>query len=111
MSTPFVSSWAFTVDEGTQWLVDARGALETVSQQIGFQRASVLHSPEEPSRYVVICTWQDVGSYRRALSSTDMKLNVWPFLAAMHDEPSVYETLLETDSHGMRLYDTSLAAE
>jgi hypothetical protein len=35
--------------------------------------------------------WRDVGSYRRALSSYDVKVTAVPLLSRALDEPSAYE--------------------
>ena len=41
----------------------------------------------------MVTRWRDVGSYRRALSSYDVKVGAVPLLSRAIDEPSAYETL------------------
>jgi hypothetical protein len=40
---------------------------------------------------VLTTTWQNVGSYRRALSAYDVKVTAVPLLSRAVDEPSAYE--------------------
>lgn len=94
-SQPFRSHWSFDVSEYSQWRSQLEKVIEVLSSSIGFVSLQLLHSPDEPNRYLVQSTWQDVGSYRRALSATPAKLVVWPFIAPMLDLPSTFETLLE----------------
>ena len=42
---------------------------------------------------MLVTRWQDVGSYRRALSSYDVKVGAVPLLSRAIDEPSAYEPL------------------
>ena len=37
--------------------------------------------------------WEDVGAYRRALSSYDVKVTAVPLLSRAVDEPSAYEVV------------------
>jgi hypothetical protein len=39
----------------------------------------------------LVTRWENVGSYRRALSTNDVKMNVIPTLAQAIDEPGAYE--------------------
>ena len=111
MAIPFVSVWPFAPANSELWLNEAKTALQIVAQQSGFLDGHIVHSPDEPSRYLIEARWQDVGSYRRALSSTEMKLRVWPFLADMLNEPTVYETLYRIDLTGTNSFETSLASD
>lgn len=90
----FQSLWAFDVDDHAAFTEAAAGALTVLSELPGFAEGHVLHNVDEHPRYVVATRWVDVGSFRRALSSPRAKLEVWPFLAAMRDEPSAFETLV-----------------
>jgi hypothetical protein len=42
---------------------------------------------------VMVTRWRDVGSYRRALSSYDVKVGAVPILSRAIDEPSAFEAL------------------
>ena len=106
---PFCTVWAFTVTQVDAWLKQAASAIEILTQRTGFIDASVIRSADEHDQFLVLSQWIDVGSYRRALSSTEAKMGVWPFLATMHDRPSAFETLFAADLDGITQYDTSVS--
>ena len=105
----FRTVWSFTVSNVESWLVDATQAIEILTQRPGFIDASVIRSADEPEQLLVLTQWIDVGSYRRALSSHESKMGVWPFLANMHDQSSAFETLIEADAQGIAQFDTSIS--
>ena len=55
--------------------------------------------------------WSSVGSYRKALSSYDVKLNAVPFLSRAIDEPTAFEVLFGVDSEGERVSSGDLAGD
>ncbi|HWJ81611.1 MAG TPA: antibiotic biosynthesis monooxygenase family protein [Nocardioides sp.] len=61
---------------------------------------------DEPDLWVLTTRWENVGAYRRALSSYDVKMHGVPTLSRALDEPSAYE-LVEADAvlneHGTRV--------
>jgi len=101
--------WSFTVSDVAAWLIEATSAIEILTQRPGFVDASVIRSVDEPEQLLVLSQWVDVGSYRRALSSTESKMGVWPFLANMHDQSSAFETLIAADAQGISQFDTSIS--
>ena len=101
----FHSLWTFEVSDDSKWKANARSALSILQKQPGFISATILHSADEPQRYLVQSDWLDVGSYRRAMGSMDSKLGVWPFLADMQDEATAFEKLFAMTA------DTSLEFE
>lgn len=72
-----------------------RGELETVRDVLaeakGFLSGTVGQNLDEPTLWVLTTEWENVGSYRRALSSTRAKLEAIPVLARAIDEPGAYE--------------------
>ena len=78
-----------------QSAVDFRAELEAVkavlAKAAGFKSGSVGQNLDEPTLWVLITEWENVGSYRRALSSTRAKLEAIPVLARAIDEPGAYE--------------------
>ena len=105
---PFSSFWVFDERDLAPWLTKAQVAIETLQTQKGFIEAQIGRSPDEPQRLVVTTKWVDVGSYRRALSSTAAKMNVWPFLATMQDQPSAFEVLMSANDSEVNTYESSL---
>ena len=105
----FRTVWSFTVSNVESWLIEVTQAIEILTQRVGFVDASVIRSADESEQFLVLSQWIDVGSYRRALSSTESKMGVWPFLANMHDQSSAFETLIEASSQGISQFDTSIS--
>ena len=57
----------------------------------GFIEAFLGQSTDEEGLLTITTRWDQVGSYRRALSSFEVKMSVIPFLSCAIDEPSAYE--------------------
>ena len=74
---------------------DFRAELEAVkavlSEAAGFIGGTVGQNLDEPKLWVLTTEWENVGSYRRALSNNDVKMNAVPTLARAIDEPGAYE--------------------
>ncbi len=71
---------------------DAQGALATLAAMPGYVAGHVARNLDEPDLWLLTTTWKNVGSYRRALSSYDVKVAAVPLLSQAIDEPSAYET-------------------
>lgn len=48
---------------------------------------------DDPELWVLTTRWENVGSYRRALSSYEVKLHAWATLGQALDEPGAYEVV------------------
>jgi hypothetical protein len=72
---------------------DLEAALEVLAQQRGYDEGRLGRNLDDPTLWVMVTRWKDVGSYRRALSSYDVKVGVVPLLSRAIDEPSAYEPL------------------
>jgi heme-degrading monooxygenase HmoA len=74
---------------------DFRAQLESVravlAQAPGFIDGSVGQNVDESTLWVLTTSWENIGSYRRALSSTRAKLEAIPILARAIDEAGAYE--------------------
>lgn len=66
-------------------------AVEALEQQKGFVSAESGRNVDDPELWALVCSWADVGSYRRALSAYDVKVSAVPLLSRALDEPSAYE--------------------
>ncbi|MEZ5097496.1 MAG: antibiotic biosynthesis monooxygenase family protein [Nocardioides sp.] len=77
--------------EVPQFLLDARRAQELLAERPGFLDATLARNLDDPTMWSLVTHWQSVGSYRRALSSYDVKAEAVPFLSRAIDEPSAYE--------------------
>lgn len=70
---------------------DLEAALALLAAQPGCEDARLGRNVDDPDLWVMVTLWQDVGSYRRGLSSYDVKMGAWQTLARAIEEPSAYE--------------------
>ncbi len=96
----------FRVEEGQvgdgrveEFRRDLEAARATLAERPGYVDGAVGRSIDEPALWVLETRWENVGSYRRALSSYDVKVNAVPLLSRALDEPSAYELI----AHGEQL--------
>ena len=66
-------------------------ALAVFSERDGFLSGDFGQNLDERELWTLVTHWKNVGSYRRALSSTAVKMEVVPLLATAIDEPGAYE--------------------
>ena len=75
-----------------------RQALDALAARPGHLTGTIGRNVDDPDLWVLTTTWENVGSYRRALSSYDVKLAAVPLLSQALDEPSAYEVLAADDA-------------
>ncbi len=68
-----------------------------LAERPGYVDGSVGRNVDDPGLWVLTTRWENVGSYRRALSAYDVKLTAVPLLSQAIDEPSAYEVLGDGD--------------
>ena len=68
-------------------------AHEALAARPGYLDGTVGRNVDDPELWVLTTRWANVGSYRRALSSYDVKLTAVPLLSRGLDEPSAYEVV------------------
>lgn len=88
-----VSRFRVPQDHAAAFAADARAAIEVLADCAGFVRASLGQSTDEADLRVIVTEWDQVGSYRRALSRYEVKASAIPFLSHAIDEPSAYEVV------------------
>jgi hypothetical protein len=71
----------------------AEDALAALANQAGFVRGHVGRNVDDPLLWTLSTEWVNVGAYRRALSSYDVKMRAVPVMLHALDEPSAYEVL------------------
>jgi quinol monooxygenase YgiN len=71
-----------------------RGAVEVLARQKGFVSARVGRNVDDPELLALTLEFENIGSYRRALSPYEVKLAAVPLLSEALDEPTAYEDLL-----------------
>lgn len=76
------------------FLEQARVALAALAAQPGCLDACIAQSTDDGDDFLLQTRWPDVGTYRRALSSFDVKANAIPLLSTAVDETSAYEVIV-----------------
>lgn len=79
--------------EESAFRTDLESALSVLSAQRGYADGRLGRNVDDPTMWTMVTRWQDVGSYRRALSSYEVKVGAVPLLSRAVDEPSAYEEL------------------
>lgn len=84
----------FRVSEGDEaFRRELEAALAVLARCPGHLDGRLGRNVDDPSLWVMVTRWADVGSYRRALSSYDVKVGAVPLLSRALDEPSAFEDL------------------
>ena len=65
-------------------------ALKIFSEREGFINGDYGQNLDENELWTLVTHWENVGSYRRSLSSSQVKMEVVPLLATAIDEPGAY---------------------
>lgn len=78
----------------------ARTALEVLAARPGYVRGTLARSTDDVDAWLLVTEWENVGSYRRALGSYEVKLQATPLLGEALDLPSGFETLLDVAPGG-----------
>ena len=85
----------FRVEQDTtaaeSFRADLHAAHAALAARPGYVSGTVGRNVDDPALWVLATTWADPGSYRRALSSYDVKTSAVPVLSRALDEPSAYE--------------------
>ena len=80
-------------DEGEAFRADVTEALAALAERPGYLHGSIGRNVDDPTLWALVTTWENVGAYRRALSSYDVKLRAVALLGRAIEEPSAYEVV------------------
>jgi heme-degrading monooxygenase HmoA len=89
----------------------AERALGAFADRPGFLRGHVGRAADDPALWSIVTEWDSVGSFRRSLSSFDVKVHAAPLLAESVEEPSAYEVLLSVEGSTPSVRPSALAAD
>lgn len=89
----------------------AEAACEVLQRQPGCRAVQVARAIDDATVYLLVSSWKDVGSYRRALSNFDVKLAAVPVLASASDEVSAFEVLSARTPAGLEVNESDLAPD
>lgn len=81
--------------EQSAFLTEAAAAVRVLSARPGCRAARVGRALDDGQLWVMHSEWESVGAYRRALSSTEVKIHAVPLMYRCLDEPSAFEVRLE----------------
>ncbi|CAB4334463.1 MAG: antibiotic biosynthesis monooxygenase [Actinobacteria bacterium] len=86
-----IARFELPLSEADAFRSELESVRDVLSAAEGFVSGTVGQNLDEPTLWVLTTEWKNVGSYRRALSSTRAKLEAIPVLARAIDEPGAYE--------------------
>ena len=86
-----IARFSIPLNEAAEFRAQLESVKSVLANAPGFIDGSVGQNLDEPTLWVLSTTWENVGSYRRALSSTRAKLEAIPILARAIDEAGAYE--------------------
>ena len=87
-----VNRFRVPLEEGEMFRVGLATARDVLAACPGYVGGEIGRNVDDPELWVLTTRWENVGSYRRALSSYDAKLHAWPVLVGALEEPSAYES-------------------
>jgi quinol monooxygenase YgiN len=88
-----VTRFRVEAEETDSFRAEAYDALAALAARPGHLEGRLGRNVDDPHLWAITTTWADVGSYRRALSSYDVKVSAVPLLSRALDEPTAYETV------------------
>jgi quinol monooxygenase YgiN len=86
-----VNRFRVPLEDGEAFRAELTAAHAVLAGRPGYVDGRVGRNVDDPRLWVLTTRWDNVGAYRRALSSYDVKLNAVPLLSRALDEPSAYE--------------------
>jgi hypothetical protein len=86
-----VNRFRVPAEEADAFRVDLATARAALAACAGYAGGEIGRNVDDPELWVLTTRWHGAGSYRRALSSYDVKLTAVPVLGRALDEPSAYE--------------------
>jgi quinol monooxygenase YgiN len=78
-------------DDEESFRREVRAAIDALASRPGHVSTRLARALDDPSMWVLVSEWVNVGSYRRALSSYDVKMASGVLMGAALPEPSAYE--------------------
>lgn len=85
-----IARFTVSLSEAANFEAKLSSALEVFSGCVGFVTGEFGQNLDDTELWTLVTHWENVGSYRRALSSTSVKIGVVPLLATAIDEPGAY---------------------
>ncbi len=86
-----IARFAIPLGEASEFRAQLVALRSLLAEAPGFIDGVFGQNLDDPTLWHLSTNWENVGSYRRALSSTRAKLEAIPILARAIDEPGAYE--------------------
>lgn len=99
-----VTRFRVTPDDAMTFHQRARDALDVLAARPGFRTGTIGRAVDDPTLWIMTTQWENVGAYRRALSSYEVKLGAVELLSSAIDEPSAFELVTDGET-GVRAAD------
>jgi hypothetical protein len=77
--------------EAETFRVGLEEAHAALAAQRGYVGGGIGRNVDDPELWLLQTTWEGPGTYRRALSTYEVKTRAWALLGRALDEPSAYE--------------------
>ena len=77
--------------DSVAFVAQAETAIAVLRRRDGLRSLDFGRNLDEPTLWTITSRWDDVGSYRRALSGIESRSVVVPLLSRAIDEPTAYE--------------------
>lgn len=87
-----IARFSVPLAQAPDFLLTVERAHVALSNCLGYISGEAGRNLDDPTLWVLMTQWKDVGSYRRALSSTEVKMTAVPLLAQAIDEPGAYQS-------------------
>lgn len=75
---------------------DVRRAIDALAARPGHLKSSLARALDDPTMWVLVSEWVNVGSYRRALGNVNVRMASGVLMGAALNEPSAYEEIETT---------------
>ena len=88
-----VNRFRVPAERAPSFRADLETAREALAACTGYAGGEIGRNVDDPELWVLSTRWDNVGGYRRALSSYDVKLRAVALLGRSIEEPSAYEVV------------------
>jgi quinol monooxygenase YgiN len=86
-----IARFEVSMSQSSDFRKEIEVAREALAECVGYIDGEIGQNLDQPSLWLLMTRWENVGSYRRALSAMRSKLEAIPVLARAIDEPGAYE--------------------
>ncbi len=86
-----IARFSIPLGQASEFRAQLATLQSVLAQAPGFIDGVFGQNLDDPTLWHLSTNWENVGSYRRALSATRAKLEAIPILARAIDEPGAYE--------------------